>query len=222
MRDDNLVALHASHTRYEHLRRIVRRYELGELTDGEFKYLKRQLLHGQVPAEEDLASRIVLLLAGYSSLAALHASLEGVRSLPRTTRTRIIDAAITDRHADGFIQVRAIADISKMPDPQGISIAGAVCGLLFPADVLREGQHTRALNRSFGALNWNRVVQHELRAAGHEIAPRMSAILLLCWPAAADAVAAELHGYDTLKRTMLHDDVSDAIVAILADARVVH
>ena len=38
--------------RYEALRELFRRYELGELTDDAFTYLKRQILQGAIADEE--------------------------------------------------------------------------------------------------------------------------------------------------------------------------
>src|SRR5262245_51310490 len=70
-------------TRFERLRRVVVRYELGEISHDEFTTLKQQVLLGQTGANAIETARIGLLVAAYASPLGIDSSLDAIRALPR-------------------------------------------------------------------------------------------------------------------------------------------
>jgi uncharacterized membrane protein len=212
-------AYHGALTRFERLRRVVVRYELGELSHDEFTTLKQQVLLGYSTAGDTESARIGLLVAAYASPLAIDAALDAIRALSGTLRARIIDGAIVSRSEAETVRVRAIADLTNIAGRDAISVIGAISGLLFAAESLDVEQHKGVLASSFAALDWRPELRSELRAIGQVVTPGSSAILIVCWQSATNKLRKALNGYESCTHLAVRGDLSDVIVSILADAR---
>jgi uncharacterized membrane protein len=206
-------------TRFERLRRVVLRYELGELSHDEFTTLKQQVLLGHSASKSVETARIGLLVAAYASPLGIDSSLEAIRALPRAQRARIIDGAIVSRAESESVRIRAITDLTRIAGADAISVIGAISGLLFAAESLDAERRDSVIAPSFDALVWRSESQPELRGIGQVVAPGLSAILIVCWQSATNKVRKALNGYESVTHLAIRGDLADVIVSILADTR---
>jgi uncharacterized membrane protein len=207
------------HTRYERLRRLVDRYELGELSDDDFKRLKQQILLGHATAENTAEPQVCLLLAVFAGAAGIDASLEAIRSLSRARRARIVDAATISKYTSGSVHIRAISDLTKTPAVGDVSIVGAICGLLFPPEALHVEHFGSSLAMSLGVLSWDPTHGQDLRVLGQSVHPGSSAVLIVCWPSVVNKLTSALRGFESVTHLPLRGPLADMIVAIIADTQ---
>jgi hypothetical protein len=215
MNDERTAAVPPQDQRYEALRVLNQRYELGELTDDEFKRLKRNILQGAALDEEIRPAQIELLLATYSRFARLDAALDTFRAVVRSQHPRMIDSALISRSASGQVRVRIDAELTRPLVRGQISIVSAVCGLLFPLDTLLVEHRGTPIAASFGAFVGSDLDQTILRSIGNGIPAGTTSILVVCWSAATDLILESFPDVDRFDRPVVGDEIASGIKSIL-------
>jgi uncharacterized membrane protein len=198
----------------ERLRRLVERYERGELSDEDFKQLKQVVLHRGSAASGSEPGTFELLLASYSDPPRLRVAIAALR---KNRQAGIIDGVLVAREPAGKTHVRAISELSRRVSIGQTSIAAAVCGLLFPGGALVASSGDAALAASCDAFASRGTRSPEMLAFGTGLAPGSSAIAVIVWSSSADAVASSVHGFDAFTRLVLNASVSSSILACLVE-----
>jgi hypothetical protein len=205
------------------MRQLIQRHELAELSDDDFKRLKRQVLLGNVPEALVRPAQIELLVASHSDVTRFDATLHKLTTSRKDQRPRTIDAALVSRHDSGAIHIREIAELTRPLVRGSISIISATCGLLFPLESLLPQHAGTPPAASFGAIVTSEEEQLDLISIGNTIQPGTTSIVAVYWYSRADAVTSSLRDFDRVTRHVLGEDVTSQIASLLVentDARV--
>lgn len=205
----------ADDQRFEALRTLGRRYELGEITDAEFKQLKREILHGATTDAALLSPQIELVLATDTRLAVIDADLDRLHARWNAALRGLIDAVLITRSVTGAVRVRFDLELSRPIIPGEISIGCAVCGLLLPLGLLLPGHLGTPIAASFNALVAVGQEQALLLELGRSIDAATTSILVVCVSQAAGEIADALSDAEHTARHLFGDDIAHAISDIL-------
>jgi hypothetical protein len=202
-------------SRYEALRRLVARYELGELSDDDFTRMKKEILRDASIENSVPQPRIEILLATYdvSRIDDAETALDGGQ---RRRIRGIIDAALITRMRSGVVRIRALPGVTRPLSTGHISVISGICGILFPLDALLPQHAGTPLAASFGAFVTTDAEQAELRSIGENIMADTIAILVVCWAAAGNAIAAALHDANGLIRKYASPELAVGIAMVLS------
>lgn len=206
-----------THGRYERLRLLAERYELGELSHHEYQRLKAETLAGGVSDESARHAQLELIVVTYTNLDQLERSLNALRTLPTRRRAPVIDAALATKHDASDLRVQGISELTRPVRDDRASLIGAACGLLAPLVWLQAEHAGSRLEPSFSYLADLGINELDMRSFGATLPTRSASVLLLCWSSMADDVAALFHGFDRLTRRVLTEDVADALTILLID-----
>lgn len=216
MVDDRNVLASSQDPRFEALRRLGLRYELGELSDDEYKQLKREILYGATPDAGVQVARIELYVATFTRLGQLDAALERLRIHGSDRRRPTIDTVMVRKLATGALRIRVHHDLTRPLLTGHVSVAGAACGLLFPLEPLLAGHAGTPLASSFDALAAPEPERTRLRAIGRDLAPGSTSIVAVCWSSARESVMAGLRTAERVERHVFGAEIATALTTILS------
>jgi uncharacterized membrane protein len=203
--------------RYERLRLLVERYELGELSHEEFQRLKAETLLGGTVGEATRRAQIELIIVTYLSLNVLERALDELRSLPAQHQAPIIDAALAGKHDATELRIQGISGLTRPVRDDRASLIGAACGLLAPPLWLQAEHAGSRLAPSFSYLADLGINELDMRSFGASLPQRSTSVILLCWSSKADSIAVLFHGFDRLTRRVLGEDIAAALTVLLID-----
>ena len=213
----NLRPLDSKHyRRKEALRRLVERYELGELSDEDFTERKQQILRdGAIP--EDIGSaQIDLIVATYDDVAVIDPVLNSLRTPREPQWPWIIDIALLRSHGSGAIRIGVIPKMTRPLATGSISIISGICGLLFPLSSLVPQHAGTPVAMSFGSFAPPDDELSDLRSIGSRLANGTTSIVVVCWTVVADTITAAFGDADHVTCRTFGNTVASNISAVLA------
>jgi hypothetical protein len=203
--------------RYEHLSKLLTRYELGSITHEQFERSKKEILLGETSSQLLQSPRIELIVATFATLSQLQPSLDSLIDYADSSPRGIIDGALIFKSSNGSVRVRSIAGLTRTRQPGVSSVILPVCSLLFPIDTIQVDWSGNEWQEIVDYMGRRGIADDDLRHFGEGLRRRSKSIAVVYWSDLADELAGVIHGFDDFARRIFANSVADALTEILND-----
>lgn len=208
----------SSDLRYQQLSQLIKRYELGAITHQQFEQIKTEILLGESVPRSLQPSRIELIVATYSKLGEIQASMENLLERSASPRHGIIDGALILKSSTGAVRIRSIAGLSRARDTGVSPVFISLCSLLFPVGAFQIDSSGVGWDEALDYMERRGVKDVELRDFGGGLPRSSQSISILYWSFGADEIAGAFRGFDHFARRILTDVVADALTDLLSNS----